>query len=696
MANNIYTEMQYKKVNKDCWLIGRIPDQEIVTSYDDTKEVFRYIENSDDIGFLVEHLSIEPDKIAYGDCLQNIRFYSGREDISFKKKRRIHQYYSIEERLEKFKKEFSNKLFIFTPTILLKEKGYNGQYEEYNKNLKIQHTINNKFDKSNLSFECVPRLRVATQQFEEAVKKNTELVFPRYSEEMDDPILIRTENRLYYVLDGIGKKTTNHTFFTPIQWENIRWIPLETAKIIEQSVVLDDHLWFTEREFAARLMEEIRGNGRRIGECMLGQGIDLPKPLNRVDYDQEPKIGEIAATSFQGVDDGAEQEFLTILQQQAMAKNLFYEKEDLVNFHTSLKTNYLTILSGMSGTGKTRLAALYAETIGLTRNNSEDQCENKSIEKQCAQYIVIPVSPAYTEPADVLGFLNINTGSYMSADTGLVDLLVTAQKNPHQLYMVIFDEMNLSQVEHWFSSFISILEMDNPVLQLYNNDNETFCNNNQKYKSRISINSNVVFVGTVNVDETTKDFSDRLLDRANVIRLNPINFLKAREQSLGKQQRCSLGQEDAITSKVFYNLFKTWRQEIAYPFISFSEEEIEFFAKLHSLINEYDHQKGVNFRILRNIEKYIANIPRNEDHAMYFTKKKAIDLQIKQRILTKIKGHAEQIGHLTGVCEMQSESPEGSRLWDLLEEYAGVSDFAISKKEIVNKARSMRSNAYCG
>ena len=696
MGNNTFTEIQYKKVNKECWLIGRIPHQDTVESYDSTKDVLRYIENHDDIGFLVEPLSLEPDKIAYGDCLQNIRFYSGREDISFKKKKRTSHYYNIEERMENFKKEFSNKLFIFSPTIILKEKGYNGQYEEYHKNLKIQHMVNNKFDKDNLSFECVPRLRVATQQFEEAVKKNTEIVFPKYSEEMDDPILIRTEDRLYYVLDGIGKKTTNHTFFTPSQWENIRWIPLETMKIIEQSIVVDDHLWFTERDFAARLMEEVRGNGKRIGENVFFQGIDLPKQINRGDHYRETKMGDIAATASQGAYDKAEQEFLTILQHQAMAKNLFYEKEDLVNFHTSLKTNYLTILSGMSGTGKTRLAALYAETIGLTINNNENQCDNIPAQKQCAQYIVIPVSPAYTEPADVLGFLNINTGLYMSADTGLVDLLVTAQANPQQLYMVIFDEMNLSQVEHWFSSFISILEMDNPVLQLYNNDNETICNNNQKYRSHISIHSNVVFVGTVNVDETTKDFSDRLLDRANVIRLNPISFLKAREQSLGKKQRSSLGKEDTVTSKVFYNIFKTWRHEIEYPLISFTEQEIEFFTKLHSLINEYDHQKGVNFRILRNIEKYIANIPFNEDHTMYFTKKKAIDLQIKQRILTKIKGHAEQIGPLIGVCDMQRENPEGSGLWDLLVEYATVSDFTISKKEIVNKARAMRSNAYCG
>lgn len=689
MKNNVYTEAQYKNVNQECWLIGRIPNQDIVTGYDDTKEVFRYIENYDDIGFLVECLSIEPYKISHGNYLQNIRFYSGMEALSFKRKRHVNNYENPNERIEKFKREHLNKLFIFSPTILLKGKNNPSQCEEYNKNLKIQNIVENKFAKIDLRFEYVPRTRLATQEFEESVKKNTKIEFPKYSVEMENPILIRTDDRLYYVMDGIGKKTTNHSFFTPVNWENIRWIPLENKTISEQSIILDDNLWFTERDFAAKLMEEVRGNGKKIGESAIYQGVDLPKQMGKTEKYMEVQNKQITQKNPQDInDERAEQEFLTILQQQAMAQNLFYEKEDLVNFHTSLKTNYLTILSGMSGTGKTRLTALYAETIGLTRNNSELV--------ELAQYIVIPVSPAYTEPADVLGFLNINTGVYMATDTGLLDLLVNAQKNPEQLYMVIFDEMNLSQVEHWFSSFISILEMDNPVLQLYNNNEDIVSNKKQKYPACIEINSNVRFVGTVNIDETTKDFSDRLLDRANVIRLNPISFFKAREQSIDKEQRLSLGNDDKTINKAFCNIFKTWCNEIEYPFISFSEQEIEFFTKLHSLINEYDHQKGVNFRILRNIEKYIANIPLNEEHAMYFTKKKAIDLQIKQRILTKIKGHAEQFGHLIGVCEMQSEKPVGSQLWKLLEQYAEVSDFAISKKEIINKAKAMRLNAYCG
>ena len=155
----------------------------------------------------------------------------------------------------------------------------------------------------------------------------------------------------------------------------------------------------------------------------------------------------------------------------------------------------------MSGTGKSQLAKLYGETMGLQYGN---------------ELLMIPVSPSYHEPNDILGYLNPTTGVYYESETGLVDLLLKAQESPEQMFMVIFDEMNLSQVEHWFSPFISLLEVEekNRYLNLFNEN--SYCVN-PKYKSKIKIGDNVIFVGTVNFDETSKDFSDRLLDRTNVI-----------------------------------------------------------------------------------------------------------------------------------------------------------------------------------
>ena len=39
----------------------------------------------------------------------------------------------------------------------------------------------------------------------------------------------------------------------------------------------------------------------------------------------------------------------------------------------------------------------------------------------------------------------------------------------------------------------------------------------------------MIFVGTVNIDESTYHFSDKVLDRANVIKLHSRNFLDLKE-----------------------------------------------------------------------------------------------------------------------------------------------------------------------
>src|SRR5690606_13264081 len=130
------------------------------------------------------------------------------------------------------------------------------------------------------------------------------------------------------------------------------------------------------------------------------------------------------------------------------ADGLCYSQETLVNFHVSVKTNSVTILSGMSGTGKSQLALLYAKALGLLEDVTEYQ-----------RLLMLPISPSYTEPEDLLGYLNAATGLYVPTDTGFVDFLIGASKNPDKMHMVVFDEMNLSQVEHWFSPFISILEL---------------------------------------------------------------------------------------------------------------------------------------------------------------------------------------------------------------------------------------------
>lgn len=337
--------------------------------------------------------------------------------------------------------------------------------------------------------------------------------------------------------------------------------------------------------------------------------------------------------------------FLQLLKDNAVQRGLYYTDEDLYNFHTCMKTNLLTIIGGMSGIGKSQLALLYAETLGMIHGK---------------QVLMLPISPSYTEPNDLLGFLNPNTGIYNESETGLVSILRAAEedalnKDTSKMHMIIFDEMNLAQVEHWFSPFISLLEMseDKRYLHLFNENNH--CVNN--YKHRIHIGSNVLFVGTVNFDETTKIFSDRLLDRANV-------FIPDKPKLKNMYDKCYGGDSDDKKFEQFHSareMYRKWtnaNQSEAEKY-KLTDKEIEIIDELHRLINEQDRQKGISFRTAKSIAYYLNNIPKKSKDELVINREDAFDLQIKQRVITKIRGIDSFVYPLFGSYDGQ-EWTEGS------------------------------------
>ena len=77
-----------------------------------------------------------------------------------------------------------------------------------------------------------------------------------------------------------------------------------------------------------------------------------------------------------------ETKFLRKFKNYTIKHNLCYDMKDLINFHVSVKTNPLTILAGMSGTGKTQIARAYGETLGINKENGT--------------LLFLPISPSYT------------------------------------------------------------------------------------------------------------------------------------------------------------------------------------------------------------------------------------------------------------------------------------------------------------
>jgi hypothetical protein len=192
-----------------------------------------------------------------------------------------------------------------------------------------------------------------------------------------------------------------------------------------------------------------------------------------------------------------------------------YRDIDLKRFHLSVKAGALTVLGGASGTGKSSLPLLYSRALsGDEASKGRPDC------------LMVNVNPSWMDVRDLVGHLNTLEGRYYPAESGLYQYLVAAQMEHERhgpasgVYTACLDEMNLSQVEHYFSDFMMILEREGGSRELLCFPPEVAQDKCPFSRwSTIRLSPALRFIGTVNFDETTRLLSDRFLDRANLIEL---------------------------------------------------------------------------------------------------------------------------------------------------------------------------------
>jgi len=170
----------------------------------------------------------------------------------------------------------------------------------------------------------------------------------------------------------------------------------------------------------------------------------------------------------------------------------------VARFICSLISKPFVILTGLSGSGKTKLAQAFAIWMS----------ENKS------QYCIVPVGADWTNREPLLGFPNVlKDKDYVKPENRVLELIIESNKNENsnKPYFLILDEMNLSHVERYFADFLSVMESKSKIS--LHSGNETWSG----VPSEIGFPQNLFIIGTVNIDETTYMFSPKVLDRANVI-----------------------------------------------------------------------------------------------------------------------------------------------------------------------------------
>ena len=184
------------------------------------------------------------------------------------------------------------------------------------------------------------------------------------------------------------------------------------------------------------------------------------------------------------------------------SSGLNFSEQLIQRFIASLCTKPFVICSGLSGSGKTKLAQAFAQWI----------CYKEAEGEKNEQYCIVPVGADWTNREPLLGYPNaLQKSNYVSPENGVLDLIIRARLNVSKPYFLILDEMNLSHVERYFADFLSTMESGDSI-PLHTIDDEE-----SGIPKQIKLPKNLFIIGTVNIDETTYMFSPKVLDRANTI-----------------------------------------------------------------------------------------------------------------------------------------------------------------------------------
>ena len=169
--------------------------------------------------------------------------------------------------------------------------------------------------------------------------------------------------------------------------------------------------------------------------------------------------------------------------------------------HAGLWANerrHFAVLTGLSGAGKTLLARAYGSAIAGSEGVRDHQL------------CTVPVQPGWYDPSVLLGYVNPLQGdSYVR--TPFLEFLMAARDAPDRPFTVVLDEMNLSRPEQYLAPILSAMETGD-ALRLHR-EGEVF----DGVPEDIRYPTNLVIIGTVNMDETTHGISDKVLDRAFTI-----------------------------------------------------------------------------------------------------------------------------------------------------------------------------------
>lgn len=231
--------------------------------------------------------------------------------------------------------------------------------------------------------------------------------------------------------------------------------------------------------------------------------------------------------------------------------------KDNIDYLLAIRTKPFLLLAGISGTGKSRIVKEMAYA------SCPDEGDLREDKTSPGNYCLVEVKPNWNDSTELLGYETVLDGGNYHL-TKFVKFLIKAMQHENVPFFVCLDEMNLAAVEQYFAEFLSILESRKDVdgtikseplipaaiFNKYDNklfkelfpskekqekgtsypvvDDELAPYGNITYKTLreegLRIPRNLIVVGTVNMDDTTYQFSRKVIDRAMTIEMNEVNL----------------------------------------------------------------------------------------------------------------------------------------------------------------------------
>jgi hypothetical protein len=339
------------------------------------------------------------------------------------------------------------------------------------------------------------------------------------------------------------------------------------------------------------------------------------------------------------------------------AKGFQFTEEQVVAFYAALKTKGFVILSGLSGTGKTKLAQLFAELLCPCEKCQKGEGHN--VCEKCT-HLFLSVRPDWRDSKALLGYYNPLTERYES--TPLLEFLLRAakdydqNKSNAQPYFIILDEMNLAHVEYYFADFLSVLESGR--------DEEGWTKESLRLEriGNLPLPPNLYIIGTVNIDETTYMFSPKVLDRAFTLEFREVDF------SDYPPERTDKNWTPEQTEELRQNILEDLRNGGKFCAVVASKKEIsqalEALKKLKTSGDARDMKEALNnlnrtlqpydlhfgYRVLDEIALFVQNatqapddvvgkLSKSEDEALDY----AVDYAVLMKVLPKFHGPRQKL-----------------------------------------------------